>query len=130
MPRLTPPTGIHIDGTFIPGNTIVSVPNYTIQRDPRYWDNALEFTPERWEKLTPEKAPWTAFNRGQWVCPGKNLAMMELRMVLSRIALRFDIEFASDDAELKTFDEDTLDTFTLSLRPLHLSFKSKVEASR
>lgn len=32
LPRLTPPEGLHIDGTFIPGNTTVICPQYVIGR--------------------------------------------------------------------------------------------------
>ncbi|KAK1240462.1 hypothetical protein MKX07_004490 [Trichoderma sp. CBMAI-0711] len=49
MPRTVPPQGILIDGQFIPGGTIATVPTYTIQRDERYWEDPLVFKPERWE---------------------------------------------------------------------------------
>lgn len=121
LSRLTPPTGLQIDGVFVPGDTIVSVPAYTVHRDPRYWDNATEFMPERWERVSTEKAPWIPFTRGQFSCPGRNLAIMELRMVLSRIALRYTISFPPGyDGEM--FDKEAKDTFTLSLPPLHLNF--------
>lgn len=92
---------------------------YAIQRDPRYWDEPNEFIPERWDNLTPEKAPFLAFTRGQYACPGKNLAMLELRMVISRIAMKYNLEFVSvEDAE--EFDHGALDTFTMTLPPLPL----------
>lgn len=119
--RLTPPSGMQIDDVNIPGDVVVSVPTYTIQRDPRYWNDASEFIPERWEKLSTEKAPWLSFSRGQYNCPGRNLAMMELRMVLSRIALRFDISLVSKrDGDI--FDRDAKDTFTLAIPPLPMLF--------
>ncbi|RFU76341.1 cytochrome p450 [Trichoderma arundinaceum] len=93
LSREVPPQGLTIDGEFIPGGTIVAVPTYTIQRDARYWAEPLAFRPERWEGLSTEKSPWLAFARGQYVCPGRHLAMMGLRMVLSRIALQYNIEF-------------------------------------
>ena len=110
-----------VDDVFIPGNTVTSVPTYTMQRDERYWPDALSFKPERWENLSTEKAPWIPFTRGQWSCPGKTLAMMEMRMVLSRIALQYEISFATPMmADLANFD--FMDTFTQTLPPLPLIF--------
>ncbi|KAL7966625.1 cytochrome P450 [Trichoderma sp. SZMC 28014] len=124
LPRVVPPQGLMIDDDFIPGGTVVSVPTYTIQRDPRFWANAHDFRPERWESLSTEKAPWIPFTRGQWACPGRNLAMMELRMVISRIALEYNIAIAEEDLG-KRFDEEAKDTFTLTLPPLRLVFSHK-----
>ncbi|EHK20796.1 uncharacterized protein TRIVIDRAFT_59079 [Trichoderma virens Gv29-8] len=121
LPRLTPPQGLMIDDQFIPGGTIVSVPTYTVQRDERFWSDADAFKPERWESLSTETSAWIPFTRGQWVCPGRNLAMMELRMALSRIALQYTISFAHTDAG-KNFDAGVKDTFTLTLPSLHLLF--------
>lgn len=125
LARLTPPGGLQIDEVLIPGDTIVCVPAYTIQRDPRYWDESTEFVPERWDAekgLTPEKAPFIAFTRGQYACPGRHLAMMEMRMVISRIVMRYQrIEFA-DRGDVERFDEGALDTFTMSVPPLPLLF--------
>jgi len=102
---------------------VVSVPAYTIQRDARYWQAApLDFVPTRWENLSTDKAPWIPFTRGQFACPGKNLAFMELRMVLSQVALRYSSLSFVDAAEAVAFDRDTRDTFTLSVPPLSLVF--------
>jgi cytochrome P450 len=121
LTRLTPAAGLQIDEVTIPGDTIVSVPAYTIQRDERYWKSAAEFVPERWEDLATDKAPWIPFTRGQFSCPGKNLAFMELRMVLSRIALRFDISFAAG-VDVEGFDKGAKDTFTLNVPSLSMIF--------
>lgn len=121
LSRLTPPQGLQIDEVFIPGDTIVSVPTYTIQRDERYWENALEFRPERWENVNLEKVAWIPFSRGQYSCPGKNLAFMELRMVLSRIALEYNLALPpGDDGE--AFDKGAKDTFTLNVPELPIIF--------
>jgi cytochrome P450 len=46
--RVTPPEGLSIDETWIPGNIIVVVPQYVVQRDARNFARPLEFLPERW----------------------------------------------------------------------------------
>jgi cytochrome P450 len=115
LQRITPPQGIQLDEMFIPGNVMVSVPCYTIQRDGRYWDRPTEFLPERWEGRDPNKGANIPFSRGQMGCVGKGLAMMELRMVFSRVAMRFEkIEFEKGWG-VEAFERETLDTFTTSL---------------
>lgn len=107
----------------IPGDVVVSVSPHSIHRDPRIWgDDALVFRPERWaaEGVHPDRMPFIPFTRGQYACPGKNLAMMELRMALSRVALRYQrLAFAVPE-DVTRFDEGALDTFTMTLPPLPL----------
>ncbi|KAH8894611.1 cytochrome P450 [Thozetella sp. PMI_491] len=119
--RVTPPEGLQIDEVFIPGDVTVYVPTYAVQRDERFWKDGAEFVPERWDDLSTEKAPFIAFTRGDFSCPGRNLAMMELRMVISRIAMRYNIAFAPGEDGVK-FDEEIKDTFTFTMLPLHLVF--------
>ncbi|EGR44205.1 uncharacterized protein TRIREDRAFT_70842, partial [Trichoderma reesei QM6a] len=120
MPRTVPPQGIFIDGQSIPGGTIATVPTYTIQRDERYWEDPLVFKPERWEGCATDGGAWMAFNRGPWACPGRHLAMMEMRMVLSRIALQFDVGFALGKGE--GFERDTVDNVSMTLPELNILF--------
>ncbi|KAH8891588.1 cytochrome P450 [Thozetella sp. PMI_491] len=122
--RETPPEGLQVDEVFIPGNTIVGVPIYTIQRDPRYWDSPDSFIPERWENRSTETSPWLAFQRGIHRCVGKSMAMMELRSVLSRTALRYDIAFAPGGTD-ERFEKDSKDLFTTRLPPLQMIFTPK-----
>ncbi|KAL7957942.1 cytochrome P450 [Trichoderma compactum] len=121
MPRELPPQGIMLDGEFIPGGTIASVPPYTIQRDPRYWDEPLAFLPERWDNCSTDSVPWIAFSRGTWSCPGRGLAMMECRMVLSRIFLQYDVTLPLGMGG-DTFEEDTIDNVAMVAPALYLSF--------
>lgn len=67
LPRLTPPGGLLIDGTHIPGDVVVSVPTHAIQLDPRYFEDPEEFRPERWEDISSvDDVPFLPFSRGQW----------------------------------------------------------------
>ncbi|KAH8887218.1 cytochrome P450 [Thozetella sp. PMI_491] len=125
--RVTPPQGLQVDDVFIPGDTVVYVPTYTIHRDTRYWESAIEFVPERWETMSAEKEPFLPFSKGEFGCPGKSVAWMELRMALSLIALRFDIAFAPGEDGVK-FEEEAKDYFTLALPALSLVFTPRNSA--
>lgn len=58
---------------------------------------------------------------GVYNCPGKNLAMMSLRTSLSMIAQNFHVEFAPGETG-ERFEEEKLDTLTVTLPPLYLKF--------
>ncbi|KAE8351348.1 cytochrome P450 [Aspergillus coremiiformis] len=129
QPRLTPPEGLQIDEVWIPGDTIVVVPQYVIQRDDRNFPSGAEFIPERWledkEKLILHEEAFFPFQIGRYACVGKQLALTQLRDVLSRIAFEFDLSFAPDEDGI-SFDEDSKDTFALTVGPLRLVFKERV----
>jgi cytochrome P450 len=128
-PRVTPPSGLQIDEVFIPGDTNVLVPVELIHRDPRYWPEADAFVPERFgerrEEMGTASAPYLPFSLGAYGCPGKVLAMLSLRVVLSAIVQNFEVEFAEGEDGVK-FLQDTLDTFTVTLPPLQLKFTPRV----
>jgi cytochrome P450 len=47
-PRVTPSEGLQIDTVFIPGDTVVYMPQYQLHHDPRNFVRPEEFLPERW----------------------------------------------------------------------------------
>ena len=49
LPREVPPGGLTVCGRYFPEGTILSVPTYTIHRDPGVWGSDVDiFHPERW----------------------------------------------------------------------------------
>ncbi|KAF5247644.1 hypothetical protein FANTH_6266, partial [Fusarium anthophilum] len=48
LQRMTPAEGLRVGDIFIPGDTIVTVPSYTLYRDERYFTAPDNFIPERW----------------------------------------------------------------------------------
>ncbi|KAK7537322.1 cytochrome P450 [Phyllosticta citribraziliensis] len=119
--REVPAGGLQIEDEHIPAGTIVSVPTWSLYHDPRVWEDPDTYKPERFEgvDVNSENVPFLPFLRGAYACPGKNLAYMEMRSVLSRLALRFDLAFAPGETGV-AFDEGPMDTFTMLLPPLHL----------
>ncbi|OCK75223.1 cytochrome P450, partial [Lepidopterella palustris CBS 459.81] len=97
MHRETPPEGIDVDGTHIPGNTTVGVGAFEIQRDPRYYGQPDDFIPERWLGEGPEpfdRNAFMVFSYGPYSCVGKHLAYLELCDVIAAVVKAFDMEFA------------------------------------
>lgn len=49
LPRIVPAGGFSVLGQFFPEGTILSVPSYSIHRDPVVWGEDVEtYRPERW----------------------------------------------------------------------------------
>ncbi|KAF4877796.1 Cytochrome P450 monooxygenase FCK2 [Colletotrichum siamense] len=129
--RMTPPEGLDIDGTFIPGNTIIQVPTYTMFRDERIFPHASEFIPERWitqPELAKDTAAFVPFGTGKYSCVGKQLGLMEVRYCASQIIHRYDVAFAPGQTA-EAFIEGKKDGFTLSLPELEVIFNRR-EASK
>lgn len=78
---------------LIPANTNVVVSPYLLHRNESIWDNALEFDPTRFEKLssTQEEA-YIPFLAGRHHCLGKHFSLNESTVVLATMAQRLDIQ--------------------------------------
>jgi cytochrome P450 len=71
----------------IPEWTQITLHTYSIHRDARYFHTPDTFLPERWfSKGAPagehNTAAFFPFSYGPTICAGKNMAVMEMRMVL------------------------------------------------
>ncbi|KAK2745869.1 hypothetical protein FQN57_003482 [Myotisia sp. PD_48] len=100
MQRVTPPEGAMIAGRWIPGETIVSTPTYTLHRDSRYFIEPDRFIPERWStkpELILHKAAFSPFLTGRYSCAGRPLAMMEMRMLIALLVRSFDFRLANEN---------------------------------
>ncbi|KAL4941110.1 cytochrome P450 [Aspergillus oleicola] len=113
----------------IPGGSCewsyVFVPTQLLQTNERYYVHAKRFIPERWSEskdmVREPDAPYFPFLYGPYVCPGKNLALVSLRISVSKLAQLYDIRFAPGETG-EIFEAKTLDTFTTTLPPLHVQF--------
>jgi Cytochrome P450 len=78
----------------IPEWTQIALHTYSIHRDARYFHTPDAFLPERWfSKGAPagehNTAAFFPFSYGPTICAGKNMALMEMRMVLCWILRDF-----------------------------------------
>ncbi|KDP38436.1 hypothetical protein JCGZ_04361 [Jatropha curcas] len=87
-----------VGGYRIPAGTRLFVHISKIQRDPRVWENPLEFQPERF--LTTHKDidvkgqnyELIPFSTGRRICPGASFALQVLNLSLATLLHAFDIE--------------------------------------
>jgi benzoate 4-monooxygenase len=104
LPRLVPPgEGITILGVHFPAYTVLSVPAYTIHHSKEIWgDNADEFVPDRWDNLTErQKNGFIPFSYGPRSCVGRNVAEMELALIVGTTFRRYDFELYQQTLETR-----------------------------
>ena len=130
-------TGGHwIGDKFIPEGIAVNVAPYSLHRDPRYFSpSPEEFIPERWlpskakrvfargadtsKDLKPvisefitNTAAFIPFSTGPANCVGRNLAIVEMRMVITLLVQRFEMRLA-DGYDPREWFENTNDWFVV-----------------
>lgn len=92
-PRVSP--GETVDGVYVPKGVYVSADVWTISHDPRNVDNPERFEPARW--LDGGKKPYSQpFMIGPRSCIGVNLAWLEMRVTLAKMAYSFDWQLAQE----------------------------------
>ncbi|ETO61524.1 hypothetical protein F444_20484 [Phytophthora nicotianae P1976] len=86
------------DGTFVPKNTDIGIAFYTTGRLTSVWgEDALEFKPERFldaetgEIIKVSSSKFCAFSAGPRICVGRNLAYLEMKIVIANIVSRFHL---------------------------------------
>ncbi|OBZ77504.1 Benzoate 4-monooxygenase [Grifola frondosa] len=105
LPRLVPAGGLIVCGREFPEGTVLSVPTYTIHRDPAIWGEDTEaFRPERWfeaDKVAVQKT-FNPFSFGPRSCVGRNLASLELLVIVASIFRRYHFVLEDPNADLET----------------------------
>jgi benzoate 4-monooxygenase len=105
LPREIPANspGITILGHHFPAGTVLSVPTYTIHHDKEIWGpDADEFRPERWDQVTPsQKNAFLPFSYGSRACVGRNVAEMEMKLIVATWARRYAVELLQDEMETR-----------------------------
>ncbi|KAJ5382506.1 Cytochrome P450 [Penicillium concentricum] len=127
FPRITPPEGIRVGETFIPGNVNVKVPFYAVFRDERNFKHPDEFIPERWysrRDLIHHPEVFVPFLMGAYNCVGKNAALMQIRWTMYSLFSRFEAQPSNKD-QLQQYWDQRADGFSMGIGPLWTIFKER-----
>ncbi|KAI0584465.1 cytochrome P450 3A4 [Pyrenophora tritici-repentis] len=96
IPRVAPPSGAEVSGYYVPGGTNVHIPQHAANLSTRNFKDPEKFVPERWlgdPKYKDDKlSVMQPFGMGPTVCLGKNLAYVEMRVILAKCLFAFDME--------------------------------------
>ncbi|UZJ56314.1 hypothetical protein CBS101457_005634 [Exobasidium rhododendri] len=130
LQRCTPSEGMTLpNGTYVPGNTVISSQTYVMQRDPRNFTEPDRFIPERWiEKPRDGEVfnikAFAAFGYGPTGCIGKNVAYHEMRAVIARFVQTFDAELSKGFNNAK-FESSVKDCFVMVKDPITVNVKTR-----
>ncbi|RKL09124.1 hypothetical protein BFJ70_g16719 [Fusarium oxysporum] len=95
--------GIVVDGQYIPEGINVSCASYCLHHNPEFYPEPFKFYPERWivdeknesgvsaESVALAQGAFMPFSTGPRGCIGKNLAYLEMSLILARIAYSYEI---------------------------------------
>ncbi|KAL4901052.1 hypothetical protein BDW74DRAFT_170426 [Aspergillus multicolor] len=112
FPRYVPAGGRTIDGHFVPEKTIVSCQPYTVHRlDEGMFPEPDRFNPDRWleQKGAAERSRlFFAFSTGGRGCTGRNLAMVEMKVLLREVYSRFRTTIAEDMCGCMDIDDQII----------------------
>jgi cytochrome P450 len=107
--RLRPPSGalfrettrdVTLGDYRIPEGTMVVLPQFAVQTDPRYFDDPEAFQPERWDGTLEDEIPdyaYFPFGGGPRHCIGMRFANLELRLTLATLARNVDVTVENPD---------------------------------
>jgi cytochrome P450 len=86
------------NGYPIAKKSLVLASQLVMHRDPRYWENAEEFIPERWETLSIKEAGnkfiYFPFSKGVRSCIGEGFAWMEGVLLLAILGRKWRLRLA------------------------------------
>lgn len=88
------------NGFYIPENTSLLFSIYEIHRSEKYWENAEQFQPERFQNNEKVSSFYFPFGAGPRKCIGNNFAMYEIILVLNQLLKDFKIIKVKDDIEI------------------------------
>lgn len=127
LPLLIPrdsTTDVKIQNYHIPSNTRVFINAWAIGRDPKSWENAKEFSPERFVNnpidFRGHDFQFIPFGAGRRSCPGMSFAIASLELALANLLYWYDWELpwglTKEDLDMS----EALGITTHKKLPLHL----------
>ncbi|KAL3485486.1 cytochrome P450 [Aspergillus germanicus] len=104
LPRIVDAQGDMIAGNWVPGGTVVSISQLAANHSPSNFTLPEQFIPERHLGEDPRfandsKTAMQPFSFGPRNCIGRNLAYVEMRLILARMVFNFDMELAQPEQD-------------------------------
>lgn len=100
MNAMEPLEDVELLGHVIPKGTVVMMLNRRLATRDENFGHAADFDPDRWLQSDDTRGcphdttTFLPFGTGPRFCPGRNLALLQIRTVLSMLCRNFDVELA------------------------------------
>ncbi len=94
---------VTVDGYEISEGSAIFLPIWLLHHDEQYYDDPMEFRPERWEDGLEQDLPkyaYIPFGAGPHRCTGEMFAKMELRLIIPTLMQACELELADRELEL------------------------------
>ncbi|MGD9603934.1 MAG: cytochrome P450 [Gammaproteobacteria bacterium] len=120
---------IELAGVSVPAGTAVIMLSRYMATRPENFSRPEEFAPDRWlekgqgETRTHNQKAFVPFGGGPRFCPGRNLALLEIKMVLAMLCRNFDVVMANGGQPVK-------ELFAFTMSPTNLFVKFRHRAPR
>ncbi|CAG9988813.1 unnamed protein product [Clonostachys byssicola] len=99
-PRVTPKTGATVSRHFVPQDTTVAIHHWAVYHSGKNFTKPFEFHPERFlgdpEFESDHREALQPFHTGPRGCLGRNLAYVEMKVILCRMIWNFDMTLAPE----------------------------------
>ncbi len=91
-----------LGGAAIPKGDLVSIVIRNIHRHPAYWQEPLEFRPERFlpeNKASLNRSAYMPFLSGPHMCIGNNFALMEGQLLLAMMVQKYSVSESPNQSD-------------------------------
>nr|ABF06544.1 CYP4AY1 [Ips paraconfusus] len=89
---------VYQEGKILPKGLVVLIVAYTVNRNPAVYQNPDQFIPTRFLDKEPVPFSLLSFSAGPRNCIGQKFALLELKVALSKLLLRFEFVIPDSDA--------------------------------
>jgi cytochrome P450 len=112
-----------IDGYFVPAGSQFVMSQWVVHRDPRFWNEAEKFKPERWREDAHKRLPRYAYfphSGGPRFCLGSAFAEMLSIIVIAMVMQKFHLRLANNKSiePLPSFGLIPKDGVDVTLHPV------------
>ena len=119
--RVVPSGGRTYSGVYLPGGTTVIGPTLVLHHNASVFHEPRSWRPERWleadeNQLKDMEFSFAPFGHGARIYIGRNLAMMEMRLLTSRLYRSFSTRLSETSTEEDMYQLGTLAAVPRGLR--------------
>ncbi|MFC4359708.1 cytochrome P450 [Halobium salinum] len=93
-------TDVRLGGYRVPEGAAIMLPQWVVHRSERWYDDPLEFDPDRWLPERRSERPQFAyfpFGGGPRHCIGRQFSLLEAKLIMGTVGQRYSLEYARDE---------------------------------